>query len=441
MPHDEPPSDRDARTSALLLRIGWRILPLLLVLYLIAYLDRVNIGFAANSMQRTLHFSDSLYGTGAGVFFLGYFLAQVPSNLLLSRFGARRTIASLMVIWSTISGAIAFVHTPAAFLFLRFLLGVAEAGFYPGVILYLTLWLPRRVRTSYTGWFIFAIPLASIFGGPLSTWILQNGSVGRFHDWQMLLLTQAAPALVMGLLLPLLLSDTPEQARWLSDVDRGDLQHAREEDEVNTKLTEETGQNGWLTGRLAHLSRFALIYFAIQFALYAQNFWLPKILQSLHVAERHIGWDVAFAYAIAAAVMIAWGRVADLSPKSRWTLSLPLLAGAVGYALVSVNSHSTAVVVLAFGLGAAGGLAATAPFWAQTTLGQPPSQIPLLIAVVNALGNLGGFAGPALLGRMRQSSGSHAGGTLVASAGLLLACGLLATQVTNKADNGKTATR
>ncbi len=185
--------DEAYAANALLRRIGWRTLPLLLLLYLIAYLDRVNIGFAAISMQRDLHFSDSLYGTGAGMFFLGYFIAQVPSNLLLARFGARRTIAVLMIIWSLVSASVAFVHTPLAFLSLRFLLGIAEAGFYPGVILYLTLWLPRRVRTSYTGWFIFAIPLASIFGGPLSTWILQHGAVGRCNDWQMLLLTQAAP--------------------------------------------------------------------------------------------------------------------------------------------------------------------------------------------------------------------------------------------------------
>ncbi len=417
--------DEDHAANALLRRIGWRTLPLLLLLYLIAYLDRVNIGFAAISMQRDLHFSDSLYGTGAGMFFLGYFIAQVPSNLLLARFGARRTIAVLMIIWSLVSASVAFVHTPLAFLSLRFLLGIAEAGFYPGVILYLTLWLPRRVRTSYTGWFIFAIPLASIFGGPLSTWILQHGAVGRFNDWQMLLLTQAAPALLMGTCLPLFMADTPQEASWLTNEDRASLARMREVDEPQSASSEEIVHSRFRFGALSHLLTFALIYFSIQFGLYALNFFLPKILQALHVASQRVGWNVAIVYAIAAVAMIVWGRIADLSPNSKWTLGVPLFAGALGYAATTIPAAHIGYILLAFGIGAAGGLAATPAFWSQATLGQKPSEVAAMIALINALGNLGGFAGPSVLGRLQQITGSHVAGMLVASAGLLLGALLL----------------
>ena len=407
-------------TNGLLLRIGWRILPLLLLLYLIAYLDRVNIGFAASSMQRDLRFSDSLYGTGAGVFFLGYFVAQVPSNLLLSRFGARRTIAVLMVTWSLVSASMAFVQSPLAFLLLRFLLGVTEAGFYPGVILYLTLWLPRRVRTSYTGWFIFAIPLASIFGGPLSTWILQQGSEGRFHDWQILLLTEAAPALLIGACLPMLMADTPQEAKWLNDSERAALKQMREADEPPLPEAEGIAKPGFHFGSLGHLLRFALIYFSIQFALYALNFWLPKILQALHVLPKEIGWRVAIVYAIAAVAMLMWGKIADCAPTRRWTLAVPLVAGALGFAATAIPAAKIGYILLAFGVGAAGGLSATPAFWSQATLGQKSSDIATMIALINALGNLGGFAGPTLLGHLQQTTHSHTAGMLVASAGLLL---------------------
>ncbi len=412
-------------TRVLLRRIGWRILPVLILLYVIAFLDRVNIGFAASSMQHDLHFSDSLYGTGAGIFFLGYFIAQVPNNLVLARFGARRTIALLMISWSLVSASIAFVHTPTAFILLRFLLGVAEAGFYPGVILYLTLWLPRRVRTSYTGLFLFGFPLASILGGPLSSWILQHGAIGSFTNWQVLLLTQAAPALLMGACLPLLMSDTPQQAKWLTDADRATLKAAWFADEPPSSSNESLRQPRSSFGAAGHIARFATIYFCMQVALYAQSFWLPKILQSLHVPLARVGWNVAIVYSIAAVAIFLWGRVSDRSPKSKWTLSVPLVVGALGFAATALPSASIGYVVLAFGIGAAGGLAATPPFWAQVTLGQKSNEIAAMIALINALGILGGFVGPALLGRLQQSSGNHAGGMLVAAAGMLIGAGIL----------------
>ncbi len=425
-----PTTASAAETALLLRRVGWRILPLLLLLYFVAYLDRINIGFAAAAMQRDLHFSDSLYGTGAGLFFLGALLAQLPSNLILYRFGARRTIAGLMLVWGCISGTMAFQHSPVAFLVLRFLLGVAEAGFYPGVILYLTLWLPRRVRTSFIAWFLFAIPLASIFGGPLSSWILQHGRIGRFADWQVLLLTEAAPALLFGALLPFVMADSPAQAAWLNPQERAILLRVRADDEpaeaAATPLSSATSAPRKLdVGSLRHLFLFAAIYFTLQFGLYAQSFWLPRILQSMGVAASAVGWHIALVYFGSAIIMLGWGFVTDRAPTLRWTLGVPLLLAAAGYAATSfagrMGSFSLVAVMVAFGLGSAGALAATPPFWAQVTLGQRTTAIAGMIALINALGNLGGFAGPTALGWIRQTTGGYAIGMLTAGTAILLA--------------------
>ncbi len=423
-----PTLNSDAPNATLLKRIGWRILPLLTLLYFIAYLDRINIGFASAGMQRDLGFSDALYGTGAGMFFVGALLAQLPSTLLLARFGARKTLCALMLFWGAVSGSMAFVHTGTAFLALRFLLGVAEAGFYPGVILYLTLWLPRRVRTSFTAWFLFAIPMASIFGGPLSSWILTRGGAGRFTDWQLLLLVEAVPALLAGALLPWLMTDNPKTASWLTDPQRTTLAEARLADEPPS-LAEQPHSPLLGIPQLLHILLFAAVYFTMQLALYAQSFWLPRILGDAGVARSAIGWHVSIVYLIAAAGMLLWGRIADRAPSRRWTLIVPLIAAGIGYAAVALAAQTAALhiplLLTAFGLGAAGALGATPPFWSQVTLRQPAAFIPAAIASVNVLGNIGGFAGPAILGRLRQDSGSFATGMFAAAASLLFGIILL----------------
>lgn len=436
------PTDIDAPTTAhVLRRTLWRILPLLLVLYFIAYLDRINISFAAASMQHDLHFSDALYGTGAGLFFLGALLAQLPSNLLLARIGARRTIAGLMLVWGCISASIAFVHTPTAFLTLRFLLGAVEAGFYPGVIFYLTLWLPRRVRTSAIAWFLFAIPLASIFGGPLSSWILQLGPHGGFADWQMLLLVQAAPAVLIGAVLPWMLTDSPAQATWLTDQERTLLERMCAQDESPVQNESPVRHAVIDFGSLGHILLFAAIYFAMQFGLYAQSFWLPRVLQGLGVAKPAIGWHVSLVYLAAALFMIAWGYVTDHAPTRRWTLAVPLLLAAFGYVMTSLGAHlelsfaTLLLIIFAFSLGSAGALAATPPFWAQVTLGQRPASVAAMVAIINALGNLGGFAGPALLGRLYQSTGSYSTGMLCAGLGIALSAVLFLSAHTRAYDS------
>jgi len=406
--------------DGVLRRVGWRILPLLLLLYFVAYLDRVNLGFAATAMQRDLGFSNALYGTGAGLFFFGALVAQVPSNLLLARLGARRTIAALMIAWGCVSGATAFVHSAHAFLVLRLLLGVAEAGFYPGVIYYLTIWLPRGRRAGFTAGFLFAIPMASILGGPMSSWILARGGTARFADWQVLLLMEAAPAILLGVAVPFLMTDTPAEAKWLSESERGLLLRSIADEPV---VKDAAVISGGLAG---HVARFAAIYFTMQFALYTQSFWLPKMLHDMGAAPRWIGWDVSGVYVIAAVGMLVWGRVSDNAAGRRWTLWVPLVLAAVGYfgAAGAVGSRGIVLLLLCFGLGAAGALGATPPLWAQVTEGRHTETLAVTIAAINALGNLGGFAGPSVLGKLQDSFGSYTAGLIVAGVGLVVGAGL-----------------
>ena len=418
----------------LLTRVRRRILPLLILLYLIAYLDRINLGFAATAMQRDLRLSDALYGAGAGLFFVGTLTFQVPANLLLARFGARRTLSAMMVLWGCVSASMVLVHTAPVFLTLRFLLGAAEAGFYPGVILYLTLWLPRSARNSATAWFLFAIPLASIFGGPLSTWLLAHGSHGPLRDWQALLLTEALPAILVGASLPVFMTDSPREARWLSPAERDRLLA------LNTEVqTRAAGTGRFDPGPLPHLARFAALYFAMQVALYAQSFWLPKLLESLSrggatLPATRVGWLVSVVYILAAAGMLLWGYISDRMRSSRLALAIPLLVAAAGYAFTTfanATQHldaALAILILGFGAGAAGALAATPPFWSEVTLGQRPAALAGMIALINALGNLGGFAGPTILGILREHTASYTTGMLVAAAGVLFAAILALTR-------------
>jgi len=417
-------------TATLLHRVARRIVPLLVLLYFLAYLDRVNIGFAASAMQRDLHFSSTLYGTGAGLFFLGTLIAQVPSNLLLARIGARRIIGALMISWGLVSGATAFVHSAHGFLTLRLLLGVTEAGFYPGVIYYLTTWLPKRVRASAIGIFLFAIPMASIFGGPLSTFILEQGSRGRFADWQVLLLVEAAPAILIGALVPFLMTDTPHQARWLSLDERKALLTtlAADKDIAAPQTTAKPRITAALAG---HIARFAAIYFAMQFGLYTQNFFLPKILHDIGQPQHLVGWEVSAVSVLSAIGMLAWSRVVDRHPAARWTLTAPLLWAAAGYLAASVfvhTPHATLALLVSFGVAAAGALAATMSVWMQVSERQAAATLAITIACVNGLGNLGGFAGPSLIGKLQDVFGDYTAGLTIAAVALLIGAALQMTR-------------
>lgn len=325
-----------ARTGLVYRKITRRLVPFLFVCYAAAYLDRVNVGFAQLQLQDDLRFSTAVYGFGAGIFFVGYILFEVPSNLLLQRVGPRWWIARIMVSWAVISGLMAVVTTPTMFYVLRFLLGVAEAGFIPGVLLYLTYWFPAHRRGRVTAIFLAAIPAATIVGGPLSGWILRAlDEVAGLHGWQWMFLIEAVPSLVLGVLVLKLLDDGPEHARWLSGPDKelvlADLAAEREAKEPGHGSL----RAALLSGRVWLLSG---IYFTIALGIYLVSFWLPTIIKGSGVGDTvTIGLLSAIPYVVAVVAMIAWSSHGDLRGERRWHTTIPCLVTGAGMVATAVS--------------------------------------------------------------------------------------------------------
>lgn len=417
-----------SKIDAVVHKVAWRILPLTLVLYFIAYLDRVNIGFAAAAMRRDLGYSGTLFGTASGVFFAGYLCAQLPSNLALRRFGARAWIAIIMAVWGVLSGLVAFTHTPREFLVLRFLLGVAEAGFYPGIIYYLSIWLPRSQRTQLIAWFIFAIPLANIFGGPLSSAILHHGGFAGLRDWQILLIAECLPAIFFSVIVPFCMTNRPQQAQWLSEDERTTLLTAIAAGEQKAETVGYTGSEASLYASPA-IYLFALVYFTTQIGLYGLVFWLPQMLSGLGLPQLQVGWTVAAVFLLAAIVMFLWSRLSDSKGQPSWGLAAPIAISAIGFLLSIPASHVSgaagiAMLVVSFALAEGGGLAATPALWSALTLQFPGELAAPAIALVNALGNLGGFVGPFLLGWLSDRGQGYGSGLVTVALLLFVGAGL-----------------
>ncbi|WP_263411257.1 MFS transporter [Terriglobus tenax] len=411
-------------TEVVTRKVAWRILPLTLVLYFIAYLDRVNIGFAAAAMRRDLGYSGTLFGIASGVFFAGYLCAQVPSNLALRRFGARKWIAIIMAVWGILSGLVAFTHNSTSFLILRFLLGVAESGFYPGIIYYLSIWLPRSQRTQLIAWFIFAIPLANIFGGPLSSTILLHGAVAGLRDWQVLLIVECLPAVLLAALVPFCMTDRPQEATWLTEAERATLLEAIAAGEQKAEGTGYTGTEASLYTNTA-IYLFALLYFTTQIGLYGLVFWLPQMLSGLGLPQLQVGWTVAAVFLLAAVIMFVWSRLSDSKGQPAWGLSAPIAISAVGFLLSIPASHmpgkaGVAFLIVSFAIAEGFGLAATPALWSALTLQFPGTLAAPAIALVNALGNIGGFVGPFLLGWLSDRGQGYASGLFTVAAVLFV---------------------
>jgi MFS transporter, ACS family, tartrate transporter len=399
-----------------------RLIPFLVLLYFVAYLDRINIGFAALTMNRDLHIDARLFGFAAGVFFLGYFLFEVPSNIMLLRVGARRWIMALMIAWGVVSVATAFVPGPASYIVLRFLLGAAEAGFYPGVILYLTFWLPRTVRASVMALFVTANPLSSIVGAPLSAQILLLGNLGGLKGWQLLFLIEGAPAILFGALVYLVLPDYPEHARWLTDEQKRTLEEHLRADaplqivKAHSLLDAFTAQPrvyGW-----------SLAYFLLMFGTYVLSFWTPTVLASHGVSLRSLGWLTALPFCIAIIGMILWSRHSDRHQEHRFHLTASYVAGACGFVIAGLAPNAT-IATLGFTVAAVGALSALPIFWSTATLELSGPMVGAHIAVINSIGNLGGFFGPFLIGWVRQATRSYFAG--LATIAICLLCGAFCT--------------
>jgi ACS family tartrate transporter-like MFS transporter len=379
-----------------------RLLPFLILCYAVNFLDRVNVGFAALAMNEDLGFSPSVFGAGAGIFFVGYLLFEIPSNLALQRFGARVWIARIMVSWGIIATAMALVGGETSFYVMRFLLGVAEAGFFPGIILYLTYWFPARERARIVSLFMAAVPLATLVGGPISGALLELHGVGGLKGWHWLFVVEGLPAIALGIAAYFFLDDKPEQARWLSGEERAALSHVLAEEEEATRATGYHALGDALTR--PRMLVLALIYFCIVVGLYGIGFWMPQVIQTFGLSPLRIGFLTVIPYFFASVFMVLSGAHSDATGERILHIALPLLLGAVAFAW-SAMTLPLGLTIIALTLAAIGIYAAIGTFWSVPTAILTGTGAAAGLALVNALGNLGGLAGPTIIGVLKQANG------------------------------------
>ncbi|MFD8911416.1 MFS transporter [Streptomyces sp. NPDC059575] len=392
------------RENAVFRKVVRRIVPFLVLCYIVSYLDRVNVGFAKLQMSDDLGFSEASYGLGAGLFFIGYFLFEVPSNLLLQRVGARTWIARIMISWGVVSAAFVFVTNEATFYALRFLLGAAEAGFYPGVILYCTYWFPSHRRARVIAMFMSAIPVAGIFGNPLSGWILDAfHGTGGWQGWQWMFALEALPALAVGVATLFYLDNGVRDAKWLSDEEKDVVEQALAEDAAHRTVHGKV----WDGFRDPKVWLMSLIYFCFVMGQYALTFWMPTFVESTGIkGNLAIGVLSSVPFLAALVAMNLFGRSADRRRERRWHLVIPSLMGAVGFTLAASWSGSTALSLIALSFAAAGVLTCAPLFWSLPTAFLGGTAAAAGLALINSVGNLAGFVSPYMIGALKDSTGS-----------------------------------
>lgn len=410
--------------DALYRKISWRILPILFVCYLINYIDRVNVSFAELTMSKSLGMAEAAYGLGAGLFFIGYFSCQIPSNLMLHRVGARRWIALIIFVWGFISAGTAFVKEEWHFYTIRFVLGAAEAGFFPGVILYLTWWYPSAVRARIVALFLTAIPVAGLIGGPLSGWIMRTFHGGGLEGWQWLFIIEGLPCLAVAFWVWKGLSDLPRDARWLKACERNLLENIlRTEAEARSRAG--APEKASAAFRMPVVWVFCLLYFCTMMGLYGLSFWLPKIIKNLGWSDTlQIGFISAIPWLVAVVFMIIWGAKSDRDKERRLHAAGAGLIAAIGFFGCGFVHHSLGgLVALAFA--AAGVMGLMAVLWAMPGALLNGTAAAAGIALINSFGNLGGFVSPTAIGYITERTQSHAAGQYLTAGFLLLAAALL----------------
>jgi len=395
-----------------------RLIPFMVLLFTVNYLDRVNVGFAALTMNKDLGFSPTAYGFGAGVFFAGYVAFQVPSNVMIARVGARRWISCIVALWGVISAACAFVQGPTSFYVLRFLLGAAEAGLFPGMIFYLTLWFPHAYRARFAATIIAANPLSGVIGGPLSSAILDMDGIFGLHGWQWLFLIEGLPACAMAIAVLNLMPDGPDRASWLSTEEKATIAGQIAEEDTGEK------REFWSALRDPRVLALSVTAFGIQSALFGINLWLPQIVQAMGFSAQATGFIVVPPYALSAVAMILWGRSSDRRGERIWHVALAALLAAAGLIAASLI-HSDVLVLLALTVAVVGIGSTLGPFW-----GLPSSFLGAMgaaggIAFVNSIGSLGGFLAPTVIGILREQTGDYAAAMFVLAMGLLVSTGFV----------------
>ncbi|HBI8866653.1 TPA: MFS transporter [Acinetobacter baumannii] len=404
-------------------KIAFRLMPFLMLCYLCAYLDRVNVGFAKLQMMSDLQFSEAVYGLGAGIFFIGYFLCEVPSNIVLHKVGARRWIARIMITWGILSGCFAFVQTEWQFYTLRFLLGVAEAGLAPGLLLYLTYWFPSYRRARMTVLWFIAIPISGMIGGPLSGLIMDRMSgVHGWFGWQWMFVIEAIPTVIVGLLVLAVLKDSVQDANWLTQDEKNlvkqelaqDNQHKEGHASVKEFIAD---KRLWL---------LAGIYFCVVMGQYAITFWLPTLIRNSGISDNwHIGLLTSLPYMCAIVVMILAGRSGDHFQERRWHLIIPMCAGAIALTFATLFASNLTLSLICLCIAASGVLTASSLFWMLPTNFLGGVSAAAGIAAVNSFANLAGFCSPYLIGWVTTNTGSNAIGMFLITAVLIFGASLV----------------
>lgn len=405
-PGTQPAPPKTSAVDALYSKVSWRIIPLLVVCYMVAYLDRINIGYAQLQMKQVLTFSDAVYGLGAGIFFIGYFLFEVPSNLMLEKIGARKTLLRIMFCWGIVAASMMFVQTPTQFYVLRFLLGVFEAGFFPGIILYLTFWYPSARRGQMIAIFMAATSVAGVIAGPLCGGIMKyldgaNGLAG----WQWLFIVQGLPASLLGIVAYFYLQDKPEDARWLSASEKKVLQTNLDNDQKNVAPASHASLGQMLRDRKVYV--LALVYFLLLGATYTMVFWVPTLVRSWGVTDlMQIGLYAALPSLIGVFGMILIGRNSDKHGERRWHFAASVALAAVGLGITTLTQGSLGASLAGLSLAVIGIASATPLFFTITTEYLSKAGAAGGIALISSLGNLGAAASPAVTGAITARTGS-----------------------------------
>jgi len=400
------------QSDRILNRAAWRLIPFMSLMYVVSFLDRVNISFAALQMNQDLGFSPQVYGFASGVFFFGYFLFEVPSNLALQKVGARLWMCRICVTWGFLSMLTAFCREPVSFCIVRFLLGAAEAGLYPGMVLYMTYWFPASTRARFIALFLGGVPLSAVIGSPISSWLLELNGHG-LNGWQWMLILEGIPSLICGVAALWVLPDGPAKAKWLSAEEKGIV--------AERLAAEPPGALHGLKEMLLDKRIWILMIpdFSIVFTLYALNFWLPLMVHGMGFSVRQTGFIVALPYLLAIIAMVALGWSSDRSGSRAGHVAFGTFVAAAGM-LIAMLAQNHAVVIAALCLATSGIYAALAVFWTLPSSLLRGTAAAAGLALLNSFSNLGGFFGPALMGWIKQQTGAYSLGLAFLAAMLVV---------------------
>jgi sugar phosphate permease len=417
-------NDKTAAQDAVYKKIAWRLMPVLFLAYIFAYLDRVNIGFAKLGMKEEAWFNDEVFALASGIFFIGYFLFEVPGNILMHRIGARIWITRIMLTWGVISGLCAISSSANMFYWIRFLLGVAEAGFFPAIILYLTYWFPKKRRAAMFAMFMVAVNFAGIVGSPISGYIMDSTKeIDHLKPWQWLFLIEAVPSIMLGLFIPFLLTNRPDQANWLSEEEKKIVQQDMEADAMKT---DEVGKGGFFDAfKSGKVWLFASAYFCIAIGLYGISFWLPQIIEnSISKDKVEIGFLAAIPWSAAAIGMVIFGRKADQTGKYRQYVAAACFLSMLGFVGSGLHNTNAVFVLTMISIAAIGLMSAVSTFWSLPTTILSGSAAAAGIAFINSIGGLGGFISPEMFVWFKShfdlGVGLMAAGVIMGIAGTIL---------------------